>query len=142
MASTPSSSSSARPPAGPKKGQTQLYFSWDGTQESVPNASLLRRFLAAKGYYIHEHAGEVFGNGSVTAVVPAGMVETLRACTVFLVCVSKEYTKVRDGSRGRAEVESGQAGLSVRYGVCIGMGMGLGGVMGRQQRVVAMSPGL
>ena len=80
-------------PSGPKKGQTELFLSWDGTPDSSHNALLLRKFLLAKGYFLHEHAGTVFGNGSVLAEVPPELVETLRRCTVFLVCVSREYTK-------------------------------------------------
>lgn len=80
-------------PAMPKRGQTELFLSWDGTPESSHNVLLLRKFLLAKHYFIHEHAGSVFGNGSVLAEVSPELIETLRRCTVFLVCVSREYTK-------------------------------------------------
>lgn len=78
---------------GPKKGQTQLFLSWDGTKTSATNVTLLRKFLFAKGYYIYEHAGEAFGNGSAIAQVPDEVVANIKASTVVVICVAKEYTK-------------------------------------------------
>jgi len=85
--------SSSSPVTGPRKGQAVLFLSWDGTAESSGNVTLLRRFLLAKGYFLFEHSGAQFGNGSVLAEVPDEVVEQLRLSTALVVCVSKPYTR-------------------------------------------------
>ena len=92
MDEAPSSSSSGRS-GGPRKGQVQIFLSWDGTAESEKNVSLLKKFLHAKHYFIHEHAGAVFGSGSVLAEVPEELAEKLKSSTVLVTCVSKPYTR-------------------------------------------------
>jgi len=78
---------------GPRKGQVQIFLSWDGTSESEKNVTLLKKFLQAKQYFIHEHCGAVFGNGSVLAEVPDELAENLKSSTVLVTCVSKSYSR-------------------------------------------------
>lgn len=69
------------------KKAAQVFLSWDGSATSEPNVTLLRRFLQAKGYLIHEHAGVPLGSGTDE------IAQLLRASTVFVIAVSQEYTR-------------------------------------------------
>ena len=74
--------SMAEPQDKPKK-TVQVFLSWDGCATSEPNVSLLKRFLQAKGYLIREHTPS--GKDEITLL--------LRASTVFVIAVSKEYSR-------------------------------------------------